>query len=93
MYEVNETAEMISRAVDSEAEDHLGASIDPTMNGKVRVTVCRRLRLAGPRASVGSLSGPIEFRQSLAGQYGRYRGSRFSALSQLTSRSQRASRA
>ncbi|MGB6516925.1 MAG: cell division protein FtsZ, partial [Candidatus Cybelea sp.] len=39
MYEVNEAAEMISRAVDSEAQIIFGASIDPTMSGKVRVTV------------------------------------------------------
>jgi cell division protein FtsZ len=39
MYEVNEAAEMISRAVDSEAQIIFGASIDPSMSGKVRVTV------------------------------------------------------
>jgi len=39
MYEVNEAAEMISRAVDSDAQIIFGASIDPTMQGKVRVTV------------------------------------------------------
>ena len=39
MYEVNEAAEMISRAVDSEAQIIFGASIDPAMQGKVRVTV------------------------------------------------------
>jgi cell division protein FtsZ len=39
MYEVNEAAEMISRAVDSDAQIIFGASIDPTMTGKVRVTV------------------------------------------------------
>ncbi|PZR56647.1 MAG: cell division protein FtsZ [Candidatus Meridianibacter frigidus] len=39
MYEVNEAAEMISRAVDSEAQIIFGASIDPNMTGKVRVTV------------------------------------------------------
>jgi cell division protein FtsZ len=39
MYEVNEAAEMISRAVDSEAQIIFGASIDPAMTGKVRVTV------------------------------------------------------
>ena len=39
MYEVNEAAEMIARAVDSEAQIIFGASIDPTMQGKVRVTV------------------------------------------------------
>jgi cell division protein FtsZ len=36
---VNEAAEMISRAVDSDAQIIFGASIDPTMTGKVRVTV------------------------------------------------------
>ena len=39
MYEVNEAAEMIARAVDSEAQIIFGASIDPNLNGKVRVTV------------------------------------------------------
>jgi cell division protein FtsZ len=39
MYEVNEAAEMISRAVDSEAQIIFGAAIDPEMQGKVRVTV------------------------------------------------------
>src|SRR5579885_2323347 len=39
MYEVNEAAEMIARAVDNDAQIIFGASIDPTMNGKVRVTV------------------------------------------------------
>ena len=39
MYEVNEAADMIARAVDSEAQIIFGASIDPSMQGKVRVTV------------------------------------------------------
>lgn len=39
MYEVNEAAEMISRAVDADAQIIFGASIDPLMSGKVRVTV------------------------------------------------------
>ena len=39
MYEVNEAAEMISRAVDPDAQIIFGASIDPSMAGKVRVTV------------------------------------------------------
>ena len=39
MYEVNEAAEMISRAVDPEAQIIFGASIDPSMAGKVRITV------------------------------------------------------
>jgi cell division protein FtsZ len=62
MYEVNEAAEMISRAVDSEAQIIFGASIDPQMQGKVRVTV-----LAagfGPRQSrptAQTLSGTIDF--------------------------------
>jgi cell division protein FtsZ len=63
MYEVNEAAEMISRAVDSEAQIIFGASIDPAMQGKVRVTV-----LAagfGPRqhrpTSAASFGQPIDF--------------------------------
>jgi cell division protein FtsZ len=39
MYEVNEAAEMISRAVDSDASIIFGATIDPTMESKVRITV------------------------------------------------------
>ena len=39
MYEVNEAAEMISRAVDSDANVIFGAAVDPTMTGKVRITV------------------------------------------------------
>jgi cell division protein FtsZ len=39
MYEVNEAAEMISRAVDADAQIIFGASIDPSMQSKVRVTV------------------------------------------------------
>ncbi len=39
MYEVNEAAEMIARSVDSDAQIIFGASIDPSMSGKVRVTV------------------------------------------------------
>lgn len=39
MYEVNEAAEMISRAVDAEAQIIFGAGIDPALQGKVRVTV------------------------------------------------------
>jgi len=39
MYEVNEAAEMIARAVDSDAQIIFGAAIDPALNGKVRVTV------------------------------------------------------
>jgi cell division protein FtsZ len=39
MYEVNEAADMISRAVDADAQIIFGASVDPEMQGKVRVTV------------------------------------------------------
>ena len=39
MYEVNEAAEMIARAVDSDAQIIFGASIDPTMKDRVRITV------------------------------------------------------
>src|ERR1700727_2158345 len=39
MYEVNEAAEMISRAVDSDAQIIFGASIHPNMENKVRITV------------------------------------------------------
>jgi cell division protein FtsZ len=39
MYEVNEAAEMIARAVDSDAQIIFGASIDPSMQAKVRITV------------------------------------------------------
>ncbi len=55
MYEVNEAAEMISRAVDSEAQIIFGASIDPTLAGKVRVTVLAAgfgSRLTGAARSV-----------------------------------------
>ncbi|HEV3158004.1 MAG TPA: cell division protein FtsZ [Candidatus Baltobacteraceae bacterium] len=39
MYEVNEAAEMISRAVDPNAQIIFGAAIQASMEGKVRVTV------------------------------------------------------
>ncbi|MGH7737083.1 MAG: cell division protein FtsZ [Candidatus Tyrphobacter sp.] len=56
MYEVNEAAEMISRAVDPDAQIIFGASVDKAMQGRVRVTV-----LAagfGPARSVrGSVAG------------------------------------
>jgi cell division protein FtsZ len=39
MYEVNEAAEMIARAVDSEAQIIFGAAIDPSLQSKVRITV------------------------------------------------------
>src|SRR6202165_656485 len=64
MYEVNEAAEMIARAVDSEAEIIFGASVDPNMNGKVRVTVLaagfgqRPHRVQSSSATFGA---PIEF--------------------------------
>src|SRR5665213_2426039 len=64
MYEVNEAAEMISRAVDSEAQIIFGASIDPNMQGKVRVTVLaagfgsRKLRSS---SLLGSSAHPLDF--------------------------------
>ena len=48
MYEVNEAAEMISRAVDSEAQIIFGASIDPPCRGKF---ASRFLRPASDRAA------------------------------------------
>jgi cell division protein FtsZ len=39
MYEVNEAADMISRAVDPDAQIIFGATIDPSMQSKVRITV------------------------------------------------------
>jgi cell division protein FtsZ len=39
MYEVNEAAEMIARAVDGDAQIIFGASVDPSLTGRVRVTV------------------------------------------------------
>ena len=59
MYEVNEAAEMIARAVDSEAQIIFGASIDPDMESKVRVTV-----LAagfGPRRSIDANGSAFSF--------------------------------
>jgi cell division protein FtsZ len=62
MYEVNEAAEMISRAVDSEAQIIFGASIDPTLQGKVRVTVLAAGFGSRPhRPSASTISGTIEF--------------------------------
>ena len=56
MFEVNEAAEMISRAVDADAQIIFGASIDPTMTSKVRITVLAAGfggRPSGPRAAAG----------------------------------------
>ena len=63
MYEVNEAAEMISRAVDSEAQIIFGASIDPEMQGKVRVTVLAAGFGGRPHrtTTAASLGQPIEF--------------------------------
>jgi cell division protein FtsZ len=61
MYEVNEAAEMISRAVDSDAQIIFGASIDPSLGSKVRVTVLAAgfgPALGGmQRASYGNAAG------------------------------------
>ncbi len=62
MYEVNEAAEMISRAVDSEAQIIFGASIDPAMQGKVRVTVLAAgfgSRPNGARAAAGAAAASV----------------------------------
>jgi cell division protein FtsZ len=56
MYEVNEAAEMISRAVDPDAQIIFGASIDPSLQGKVRVTVLAAGFGPG-RSYRGSVSG------------------------------------
>jgi cell division protein FtsZ len=65
MYEVNEAAEMISRAVDSEAQIIFGASVDPNMQGKVRVTVLAAgfgARTPHSRSLSGAASAsPLEF--------------------------------
>jgi cell division protein FtsZ len=61
MYEVNEAADMISRAVDSDAQIIFGASVDPTMQGKVRVTVLAagfgQQRLSGTRSVAVAANG------------------------------------
>jgi cell division protein FtsZ len=64
MYEVNEAAEMIARAVDSEAQIIFGASIDPALQGKVRVTVLAAgfgNRPHRSQATAATLGQPIEF--------------------------------
>ena len=85
MYEVNEAAEMISRAVDSEAQIIFGASIDPTMTGKVRVTVLAA-GFGAPRAkSNGRLR--VRNRQDRyrrAGEHGRHRSSRVPSLQRVS---------
>ncbi|HTJ25788.1 MAG TPA: cell division protein FtsZ [Candidatus Limnocylindria bacterium] len=62
MYEVNEAAEMISRAVDSEAQIIFGASIDPKMDGRVRVTVLAAGFGSRPMRNAGmSIGQSVEF--------------------------------
>jgi len=64
MYEVNEAAEMISRAVDSEASIIFGASVDPALQGRVRVTVLAAGFGTRPTrsSSIGAtLGAPLEF--------------------------------
>ena len=58
MYEVNEAAEMISRAVDSDAQIIFGASVDPSMQGKVRVTVLAA-GFGPPRTHVSSAASAV----------------------------------
>ena len=92
MYEVNEAAEMISRAVDSGRADHL-RRIDRSDDGR-----------QGPRdGSGGWIWKPpdrecggrsVQFcrwrvREGVAHQHGRHRGSRLPAISQLRARSHR----
>ncbi len=63
MYEVNEAAEMISRAVDSDADIIFGASIDPNLTGKIRVTVLAAgfgTRTYGSRGMNFKLDQPID---------------------------------
>ncbi len=96
MYEVNEAAEMISRAVDSEAQIIFGASIDPAMSGKVRVTV-----LAAGFGSRRGYRGRAErlrlrYGQARSGRArldGRHRRARFPTLSRLGARTWRIARA
>src|SRR5579872_529531 len=63
MYEVNEAAEMISRAVDADAQIIFGAQIDPSMGSKVRVTVLAAGfggRPSGPRTASGVSFGSTD---------------------------------
>jgi cell division protein FtsZ len=55
---------MISRAVDSEAQIIFGASIDPSMTGKVRVTVLAAgfgVRPLRSSSALSSLAHPLDF--------------------------------
>jgi cell division protein FtsZ len=64
MYEVNEAADMIARAVDSEAQIIFGASIDPALQGKVRVTVLAAgfgVRSLRSSSALGSSAHPLDF--------------------------------
>ena len=62
MYEVNEAAEMISRAVDADAQIIFGAAIDPALQGKVRVTVLAAgFGSRRSRPAVASAGVAIEF--------------------------------
>ena len=54
MYEVNEAAEMIARAVDSEAQIIFGASIDPSMQGRRCASPCWRPASARARCARSS---------------------------------------
>ena len=90
MYEVNEAAEMISRAVDPDAQIIFGASIDPGMSGKVRVTVLAA-GFGPPHNSRDTQNGYAfdktrQTRRGRAGEHGRHRSSGVPTLSRLTSR-------
>jgi cell division protein FtsZ len=55
---------MIARAVDSEAQIIFGASIDPEMQGKVRVTVLAAgfgARISTSRSAAAGSGHPLEF--------------------------------
>jgi cell division protein FtsZ len=64
MYEVNEAAEMIAKAADSDAAIIFGANIDPHMTGRVRVTVLAAgfgtARGYGRSHAFGSDTGKLE---------------------------------
>ena len=62
MYEVHEAAEMISRAVDSDAQIIFGAGVDEKLQGKVRVLVLAAgFGVRPKRAAAASSGSTIEF--------------------------------
>ena len=87
MYEVNEAAEMISRAVDPDAQIIFGASIDPDHERQSpRHRAGGRLRRAAQlprRAERLRVRQGRQARYRRAGQHGRHRSARVPALSRL----------